>query len=363
MAVNDSDKIDFLWKKVIFGVGKTASGSAKFGSNETIASALPVYNSNIWAKTDAASIPAVPPAESTETVEKLTGAQRIRLTNDPTSAPNVAWLATTSYGDPATVAGDFIPPTFGTGYAVKVWIGDPNEGPAARIFPDTANEEWVFDYNAGILFFPNNVPSAKSATVGNGTVSVASNGIYVELYRYTGPKGLSVPGVSSNKTYVVADIAQRDALTGLNAGDLVHVEDASGIASDAGPGEYAGYLWTGSAWRLSYTQDSARSDALSTEVTLSGDALDDKSLGRAGNNTRVVAVTVEVITPFDGDAAISVGFAGSEDRLMSVNENDLQAAGIYVSNPSVQFTDETEIVVYATGTSTVGECKVSLTYA
>ncbi|UTC29862.1 hypothetical protein BAJUN_02320 [Bajunvirus bajun] len=181
----DQEKIDFLWKRIIYGVTKTAGSLVKFASNETIASLPPILPSQIWA--DAADIPATPLANAA--VASFTGASRVRMTTDPTSPVNQAWLATQTYGDLPSRMTDFIPPTFGTGYAVKVYIGDPNGGPAARIFPDTAGEEFVFDYAAGVLVFTGTIPANKPASIGSGSLSAATSGIFIELYRYIGSKG------------------------------------------------------------------------------------------------------------------------------------------------------------------------------
>lgn len=192
MAILENEKIDFLWKKIIYGVTKTASAALKFGSNETIASPSPVLPSSVWQQGD--EIPATP--EANAFIQAYAGAGRIRATNDPTAPANVAWLATITPGDLQTRATNFIPPTFGSGYAAKVFIGDPNGGPAARIFPDTTGEEWVFDYAAGVLIFTGTIPAGKPATIGSGTVSVADQGVYLELYRYIGATG--VGGGSGN---------------------------------------------------------------------------------------------------------------------------------------------------------------------
>lgn len=348
--ISDAEKIDFLWKKVIYGVTKTATNNAKDGPNETIASPSAVYASQIWAQGDSNNIPSTPPTSDTPVVALKTGANRIALSSDPTAPANQSWLA----GE-----GDFIPPTFGSGYLVKVYLGDPNGPKAARLFPGTTGEEYVFDYVAGVLNFVATIPTNKPASIGTGTCTIA-DGVYIEVYKYVGLKG-----GSTTKSLVVADIAERDALTGLNAGDVVHVRDASGIPSDAREGEYANYLWDGSAWKLTGTQDSARSDSLTKKVVIDHNSSGTISLGYVGNGARVVTVSVEVTDAFDGDMEVSIGDAGDAGRLMENGQNDLQEAGSYVTNPvySYPINTETEISITVTGTATVGGANVVITYA
>lgn len=346
MAISDAEKIDFLWKKVIFGVTKTATNNAKDGPNETIASPGAVYASQIWAQGDSTNIPATPPVANTAVV----AFKSLALTTDPTAPANQSWLA----GE-----GDFIPPTFGPGYLVKVYLGDPTGAKAARLFPDTTGEEYVFDYVAGVLNFVATIPTNKAATIGTGTCTIA-DGVYIQVYKYTGLKG-----GSTTKSLVVADIAARNAITGMNAGDVVHVQDASGIPTDARAGEYANYLWDGSAWKLTGTQDSARSDSLTQKVVLTHESAGTISLGYVGNGARVVSVSVEVTDAFDGNMAVAIGDAGSTGRLMDDEQNDLQEKGSYVTNPVYTYPAnvETEISITVTGTATVGGANVVITYA
>lgn len=363
MAISDSDKIDFLWKKVLYGVTKTAGAASKYGSNETVSSPLPVYQDKIWA--EAKDIPATPPASTTALVERNFGASRIKMTNDATASPNMTWLSATTYGDASTISGNFVPPTFGTGYAVRVYIGDPTTN-AARIYPDTTGEEWVFDYTAGVLHFTGTIPANKTATIGTGTLSVSTHGVSIEVFRYVGKKGILLEhaDVGASKVMVVADIAARNALTGLVAGDMVHVTDASGIPSDARSGEHATYLWNGTTFTLLATQDSARSDALTQTITISPRAAGTTNLGYVGNGIRVVSVSVEVTAAFDGTIELSIGDGSVADRLMATNENDLQEAGVYVTNPIWQSgSTETLLIATATGTATTGSAIVTFTYA
>ncbi|UTC28554.1 hypothetical protein MARCHEWKA_00410 [Brevundimonas phage vB_BpoS-Marchewka] len=204
MAIVDSEKLDLLWKKIGFGTTKSAKAADKAGSNETIPSPQPVYPESIWGATDL--IPAFAPTDDTAEVKVRSGAARIAATTDPTSTPNLTWLATETQGDIDTRLTDFIPPTFGSSYAARVYIGDPAVGPAARLFPDTTNEEWVFDYAAGVLLFASSIPTSKPASIGTGTVDIATSGIYLEAYQYQGLRGIPKSGASDGFELPLGDI-------------------------------------------------------------------------------------------------------------------------------------------------------------
>ena len=364
MAITNAQQIDLLWKKVIFGVTET-NVTGKFPSNETIASPLPVYNANIWAQTDSASIPATPPSANTATIGVYTVAAGavIRATADPTAQPNTAWLATATYGNTASRQPDWVPATFNPLYVIQVWIGNPSGGPAARILPDTAGEEWVFDYNAGVLYFPNAVPAAKAATIGSGSVTVATNGLYFAGYRYIGVKGFAAAGTTS-KVNVVPNIAARDALTGVNQGDIAHVLDATGDAVNAAPGQYANYLWDGSAWSLVSTQASAKSDAASDAVSITAGSAAATQLGYISGNNRVAAVSVTVSTPFDGDFALSAGDASDNANIIANSLVDLSKTGVYTTVPDYVYSanTQTNLFVYTTGSATTGAARVVISF-
>lgn len=222
-GILDTEKIDFLWKRIIFGVTKTAGALVKFGSNETISSAAPVLLTHIWAQGD--QIPAQP--AQTSIVTAHVAETRVQATTDPTSPVNQTWIATLTPGDLVSRLVDFVPPTFGPGYAVKVYLGDPHSGNAARIFQDTTNEEFIFDYSAGVLIFTGTLPTGKTATIGAGTFGVA-NGVYLELYRYVGNKGF-VPGGGGGATYL---------------DELDDVDIASAGPADGDVLTYASGVWT-----------------------------------------------------------------------------------------------------------------------
>lgn len=345
MTITDAEKIDFLWKKVIYGVSKTAGASTKFGSNETVASPLPSYSGNIWTQADSTSIPTIPPVSDTSTVKLYYGSSRIQMSNDPTSPANQSWLANEI---------NFIPTTFGSSYLVRVFVGDP-QTTGTRIYPDTTGYEYVFDYASGVLNFDAGIPAGVSA-----------NGVYIQAYQYIGAT-LDQSLAGSSKTSVVADIAARNALTP-NVGDIAHVLDASAIATDARAGEFADYLWTGSAWQVIATAASARTDALTSHININNVSFEDPSINVAtvGNGTRVVEVSIEVTVAFDADASVDIGDAGLNTRLLDGSvEVDLQSVGNYVIYPVYQFPADADVAVnaYFTGTPTTGAAKITITWA
>jgi hypothetical protein len=82
---------------------------------------------------------------------------------------------------------DWIPTEFGANYQIKVWTapagtGDPTIA-GTQLFPGGSgnNDSWYFDYQSGVLTFPDtNVPT-----------SVTNNKVFVVGYRYIGDKGFN----------------------------------------------------------------------------------------------------------------------------------------------------------------------------
>jgi hypothetical protein len=343
MTITTAEQVDFLWKKVLYGVTDTSFGKA--GSNETVASPTTAYSNNVW--TQSSSIPSTAPTSNTAVVAVYPKATSgIHLTTDPTSPVNQSWLSNQT---------DFIPPTFDPSYAIQVYLGDPATT-GVQAFPTSNGFEWVFDYVAGVLNFINTIPAG------------VSNGVYIVGCRYIGQTlDQALTGIaSSSKTHVVADIAARNALTS-NTGDLVHVLDAEGDPANAGPGEFADYLWTGSSYQCIATQASARTDALTSYISIDHTNFANASqlIGTVGNGTRVVEVSIEVMTAFDGSADVTIGDAAVSDRLLGADAADFGTIGNYVTNPVYQFPSAADVQVnaYFSGTPTVGAAKITITWA
>lgn len=179
MAISDAQKLDLLFKKVGFGVAKTDVNSSKSAANEAIASPALLRGDNVWNEAD--QIPALQPSVGDPYVTVYSDANNntIETTEDNTSSNNRTWK---------TGLTNWIPVEFGATYLVKVYAAptgtaDP-ESSGTRLFGGGSgnNDEWYFDYSAGVLnFIGDNLPIEITG----------SNVIYVAGARYTGTLGVS----------------------------------------------------------------------------------------------------------------------------------------------------------------------------
>jgi hypothetical protein len=345
MAISDTQKTDFLWKRVNFGVTDTDL-TGKEGFNETIPSPIPTYNQEIWA--ESAQIPTTPAAVA-NVVQEYAVATALQCTEDPTVAGGYAWLATSSQGDASSRVGDWIAPTFDPQYLIGVYDGDPNSG-GSSLNQGSAGDEWVFDYIAGVVQFPNGPPSGTSE-------------IWLVGYRYIGQKGISTGGAGSGSVQIYADNTARDADANVVTGDMAYVTSAP-------DGEYAVYvaLTDGPAgtWSLVATEDSAGSDAKSLISSLAFNTGASTVMGNASQGTRVVNTMVEVTTAFDGSAEVEVGVSGTTDAICAPGYVDLQTVGTYQVSSNYEFTSATDtdvLMTYTAGGATQGAATVTVTFA
>jgi len=193
MAISDINKIDFLWKKVGYGIAKTDSTTSKSASNESISSPLLLRGDTIW--TDSHLIPSVKPQASSELIQVYSDylSNTLECVMDNTSTPNRTWK---------TDQTDWIPVEFGSTYQLKVYVDTPNQTDPSttgtRLYPDgTNNDEWFFDYVSGVLHF---VGDSLPASMVDGTV------VYVIGARYVGNKGLSAYSPASGSGAVSGTI-------------------------------------------------------------------------------------------------------------------------------------------------------------
>ena len=187
MAINDTQKVDWLWKKVGYGTSKTDVNSIKNATNESIASPLLLRGDNLW--TDAASIPSTKPSASNSYVEIYddsgNGTATIQCLPDNTASPNRTWKTNLT---------DWIPTEFGSTYLVKVYVDSTGsstpESTGTQLFASGSgnNDEWFFDYQSGLLnFIGDNLPSG-----------IVGNAIYIIGARYVGNKGTNFSSLNSD---------------------------------------------------------------------------------------------------------------------------------------------------------------------
>lgn len=200
MAISNEQKIDYLWKKIGYGVSKTDTNSVKQAVNESIASPLLIRGDNIWVK--ASEITDVFPSSNTSYItiydDTGGGSATVETTADTTATSNRTWKTNLT---------NWIPAEFGAAYQVKVYTASSGaanpQSSGTRLFAAGSgnNDEWFFDYQSGVLhFIGTNLPS-----------SVAGNKIFISGARYTGPLGTSSIGLDSDQVLNLIDTEEQDS--------------------------------------------------------------------------------------------------------------------------------------------------------
>ena len=179
MAINDTQKLDYLWKKLGYGLSKTDTNANKTATNESIASPLLLRGDNVWSQ--AQDIPAVKPSSSSGVVTVYPTSAPVECTADITASANRTWKTNTI---------DWIPVEIGSTYSVQVYVHTSGQASTAvssgtRLFAAGSgnNDEWFFDYQSGVLhFIGTNLP--------NG-INFTNKSVYIVGARYTGLKGVA----------------------------------------------------------------------------------------------------------------------------------------------------------------------------
>lgn len=217
MAIQDTQKIDYLWKKLGYGSTKTDTNTNKKAPNEAIASPLILRGDKVWQQ--AGDIPAVMPGSSAGVV-----------TVYPTSAPDETTLDGTATANRSWKTGltDWIPPELGSTYQVKVYIHTSGDASGAsggdQVFATGSgnDDEWFFDYQSGVLhFIGDNLP--------NG-ISFTGKSVYISGARYTGTFGVGGGAASTLGNLTVDDTT----LTSTTAGDDIIIDAESGLFKISG---------------------------------------------------------------------------------------------------------------------------------
>ena len=225
MAISDTQKIDYLWKKIGYAATKTDTAANKDATNEEIASPLLLRGDKTW--NEASDIPGTLPVSSSGVVTVYPTASPVECTVLNTASTNRSWKTNST---------DWISAEFGSTYLVKVYIHTSgNAGTAAsggtQVFGAGSgnNDEWFFDYQSGVLhFIGTNLP--------NG-VSFTGKSVYVSGARYTGTIGLQNLVIRNTVQFEV-----EDNIILLNSGGSIG-NDAGIMINRQSSGNNAAFYW------------------------------------------------------------------------------------------------------------------------
>jgi len=206
MAISDTQKVDLLWKKIGFSKAKSDTNANKKAPNEAIVSDFIIKPTSIWS--DASSVPSTIPGSNSGVVIVYTG---IETTEDITSTARRTWRSEII---------DWIPPSFGATYQLKVYsdtAGSTNAVSNGTQLFETGSgndDEWYFDYQSGVLhFIGTNLPS--SVTSGKS--------IFISGAKYNGNTGFSGTSltnanlVNATITSLSAPLEVKDGGTGVTS--------------------------------------------------------------------------------------------------------------------------------------------------
>jgi hypothetical protein len=184
MAISQPQIVDYLNKKVGYGVAKTDTSTAKSPSNEANASPLLSPGSTIWQQDNL--IPSVTTLPTSNTT--VNGSTIVSVYRDSLSSAIQCVSLSESVANETWTTGltNWIPTQYGAGYQLQVFAGPSGSSTPSKYInlPQAGsgnNDSWFFDYQAGILNFADtSVPSAVSGNV-----------VYVLGARYTGQSGIT----------------------------------------------------------------------------------------------------------------------------------------------------------------------------
>ena len=197
---SDSQKVDYLWKKIAYGATKTDIAGNIDATQEPFPSPLQIRADKILQNSD--QIPAIIPGANTSVVTVYSTSLPVECTSDSGIAtPTLTWTTGRNF---------WIPPEFGPTYQVKVYISPSGQAgnvltKGTQVFATGSgnNDLWVFDYQSGILNFnSNNTPYNAS----NQPISFTGNSVYISGAVYAGAFGLPTAanitaGVTGNITF------------------------------------------------------------------------------------------------------------------------------------------------------------------
>ena len=346
MAISDSQKIDYLFKKLGYGASKTDTNSNKLAPNEAIPSPLLIRGDRVWQQSS--SIPGVKPSSTSSIVQIYAGASAVECTADGTATTNRTWKTNLT---------GWIPPQFGSTYIANIFIHTSGDASGAGVIGNKVfvtgsgnSDEWFFDYESGLVnFIGTNLPNGKS---------FSGKSVYIEAARYVGTYGVGSSDVD------VGDLLFTDTTitTSTTNSNIVLDPSGTGIIDMATPfalqlpkgttsqrpgSPAAGYLrfnttngnvetYTGSAWAIvgdpdtsTVHVDSFSGNSSTTSFTMGGSASTNQLIvtlnGVVQKPTTVYTASGTTLTfttaPATGDDISVRRFVATIDNSLIVDDN------------------------------------------
>ena len=194
-SASDNQKVDYLWKKIVYGAAKTDISGNIDATNEPNPSPLLIRGDKILQQSDLIANIIPGSNSSVVTVYPTTfPVECISTAGIPT--PTLTWQTGQTF---------WVPPEFGSTYQIKVYISPSGQAgnvltKGTQVFATGSgnNDLWVFDYQAGILNFnSNNTPYNAS----NQPISFTGNSVYISGAVYSGAFGLPASTSVGNITF------------------------------------------------------------------------------------------------------------------------------------------------------------------
>jgi hypothetical protein len=213
MAISDTQKVDYLWKKIGYAATKTDTTANKDATNEALPSPLQIRGDSLLVQSS--SIPSSIPATTTSIVSvyRPDATLEMPLTAIGTNGPGQRGQlgSATAYRTWQTGSQNWISPEFGATYSVRVFLDTPGRTTSnttgTELFATASGEEWFFDYQSGVLNFSGtSLPSGISA-----------KSVYISGARYTGEIGIANTVNTAAAAFAHANAAFAAANTGASS--------------------------------------------------------------------------------------------------------------------------------------------------
>jgi hypothetical protein len=308
MAIQDTQKLDYVWKKIGFAATKTDTNANKLAANEAIPSPLLIRGDKVWQQSG--NIPATKPGSSSGVVTVYTGGTTVECTEDITATSNRTWKTGTT---------DWIPPEFGSTYLVNVYVHTAGDAANAESISNKVfitgsgnDDEWFFDYQSGVLhFIGDNLP--------NG-VNFTGKSVYVAGARYTGTFGV---GASAGEDASLGNLTISNVtISTANSGDpIILSPQANAIVT----------IDTTSGFVLPVGNTAQRPGSPDTGVLRFNSASSTVEVYNGSSWAEVGANEAVTSDEFDGDGsttAFTLSSTATSDTVLVVTNGTVQEAGV-----------------------------------